>query len=1238
MTLHFTTRVFCTLAILFINTSLFAQCENDDQGNNGVFTPDEEFDDLFLESDEYGLVAVTSGNTYEFSTCDDDDSDVWWDNSLTLRATNGDLLAFNDDFCDDQAFISWVATFTGQVEIHLNRSGNCGSSPGWADGDVMIREIVNEVVDCSPVSMVVYQDDCEVTANGTLPVIGFDFDINGPCDVTEFCSNEEGDGWICYDLEALGIQVDDATDLLLSSTTPGADYEFYFTTSDGTVSSTYTWTNGACECIDVTFQIDTDCWGEETAWELLDENGNQIALSDYNTLSDESTNTWAYCLPAGCYDWVVYDAYGDGLFGSQYQECSTDGSYSVTDANGNVLVQMATADFGSSVTETFCVTADVPGCTDSNATNYDATATSDDGSCSYMWYSVADGDASASVWSADPNDNSGIAAVFGENSSFSVRNGHTVTVDDGFICNNLTVENVNGAGNLQFAGDHTIEVRGDLNVSGGIIEDSEGGFLFNGSSAQNLTSDASLNDITVNNSNGLNINADLSLAGRLTIDNGNVSMAANTLTLLSTASRTASIGQIAGGSTFSGQVTLQRYIPSGIQNWVNLGNAITGNTLEAWNDDVFTTGFEGSQFPNYELNNVQGYDETVIGLLNDGWSGATSVTDMLSSTRGYMVYMTGTVQNMDVTGNIQQGGVSVSLNHNSSGVTANDGWELVSNVYPSEIDFEALHDASSNIGDTYYVYDAESGAYLTYTADLGVGSANRYISSSQSFWVQTTGASASLEWRENQKSDNGSSFERSNGDHSLISFSLSNESTYLENHLVFEEEASATFEAGHDAVYLGSMNNEVPEMALVAETGELLVVDRRPAAGAETTVGVNFEINEPGAVTFAVETMQNVEDLTCIFIEDVFTGAFYPVSEETELVLNFDETFDGIRLLIHHALPLEIATSSPECEDEATGSIELNSGMLELNTTLTDMNGTVLFEGILPQELTIDGLEAGIFTATVSDTQGVCPSIQVETAIAEAVNPDVSVNVVPAGCNEAGTGEIVFDMIGNGDFSIELMDGDDIVVETYQGLAADYTVGGLDPDFYTAWVTTSCNTGMQSYSLFDDETVEIEVAYNEVILLQNGTALLQASAFTDNAESWYWTINGNLVNTLGELAYAVTEPGVYTVAVTAYNATCSETVTFDIIVEAAPTNISEVTNEQFEVYHSGLQLTVNVPQIDNTHMMNIYDISGRCVEQFTLPSGAERTELFTLSGLSTGIYVVELTDGQSRTRKKIIIG
>ncbi|MEX2484321.1 MAG: S8 family serine peptidase [Brumimicrobium sp.] len=110
----------------------------------------------------------------------------------------------------------------------------------------------------------------------------------------------------------------------------------------------------------IDFELVLDCYGSEISWEITDDsNGNIVYSGDNyaNTTGGETINE-ALCLAVGCYTFTIEDEYGDGMYGSQWQNCSVDGDYSLEDPNGNVLVQMTAtnADFGDSESHQFCVT------------------------------------------------------------------------------------------------------------------------------------------------------------------------------------------------------------------------------------------------------------------------------------------------------------------------------------------------------------------------------------------------------------------------------------------------------------------------------------------------------------------------------------------------------------------------------------------------------------------------------------------------------------------------------------------------------------------------------------------------------------------------------------------------------------------------------------------------------------------------------------------------------------------
>jgi hypothetical protein len=68
---------------------------------------------------EYSQYSVVSGNTYEWSLCSADGGSASYDTELTLTTSGNILIDFNDDFCGTRSRLTWVATFTGIVRVHL---------------------------------------------------------------------------------------------------------------------------------------------------------------------------------------------------------------------------------------------------------------------------------------------------------------------------------------------------------------------------------------------------------------------------------------------------------------------------------------------------------------------------------------------------------------------------------------------------------------------------------------------------------------------------------------------------------------------------------------------------------------------------------------------------------------------------------------------------------------------------------------------------------------------------------------------------------------------------------------------------------------------------------------------------------------------------------------------------------------------------------------------------------------
>ena len=110
--------------------------------------------------------------------------------------------------------------------------------------------------------------------------------------------------------------------------------------------------------------LDLDCWGSEISWQITDNDNTVIWEVLENTYPDVqpagTTVNEVVCLENGCYDFTINDTYGDGMYGSQYTECSVNGNFTMVDQwNSNTFFSMTApnANFGVSETHSFCVTS-----------------------------------------------------------------------------------------------------------------------------------------------------------------------------------------------------------------------------------------------------------------------------------------------------------------------------------------------------------------------------------------------------------------------------------------------------------------------------------------------------------------------------------------------------------------------------------------------------------------------------------------------------------------------------------------------------------------------------------------------------------------------------------------------------------------------------------------------------------------------------------------------------------------
>jgi len=343
-------------------------------------------------------------------------------------------------------------------------------------------------------------------------------------------------------------------------------------------------------------------------------------------------------------------------------------------------------------------------------------------------------------------------------------------------------------GSVNVSGDVTFNAASTFNAGTGTVN-------FNSTGSQVLSAGGkTMYNVLLSNGADVVLTSQLLLTNSLTIQSDNSDFnSAGFLTLVSTASNTASIGSLTGtGRTVSGNVIFQRYMAAAGRKYRDIASPVANVPVsQIISSGISITGpFTGSSFPcgGCATNNASFfyYNESAVGAQANGYvgyptSGANSTSTFLAAGstgasavgRGYSLLLrnelTPTSPTISWTGTINTAVTAVSLPisyTSTSGGVAEDGWNLIGNPLPSTIDWDAALGWSKPInlqGNQINVWDPNKGAsggYRTWngvTGDLG----NGRLAAGQGFWVKMNGT-GTLSLTEQVKSLTPATFYRTN--------------------------------------------------------------------------------------------------------------------------------------------------------------------------------------------------------------------------------------------------------------------------------------------------------------------------------------------------------------------------------------------------------------------------------------------------------------------------------------------
>jgi hypothetical protein len=857
------------------------------------------------------------------------------------------------------------------------------------------------------------------------------------------------------------------------------------------------------------------------------------------------------------------------------------------------------------------------------------------------YYSVDTGNVGDAVWNTDPLAGVGNGVTVGFNSfkSAVVTNTQTVTLDQDIFVNAMDVGDLTyGTGTLDVAGSESITMIGHWNNNNGIFNANTGSVIFKGVLPQRIegVTTTTFYSIVSENTIGVSQLQDAELRGPLYPLVGTFDINGFGLRLLSDATSTGSIAEIAAGADVSGPtITMQRYIPALLtppQTWMNVGNCLENASITDWDDDVTTTGFPGADFEysEYPFINLYTYDETVCGGLDEGFTAPGNVTDPLASAEGYMMYLELASQLLEVTGDFQKGSLSQLLSYSVCDGPAADGFHLLVNRYPSEIDVIDVYNAAVNLNSQFYKHESDGFTgtrnYIFYDVVTGLGGATPFMASNQSFWVKSNAGGATVNWEESFKSETGEPFERGLITLPVFAMVLNGYNSSDYTGIAFDEDMTMGLDPIRDGIHLGPIIETTVGIATVLEDDLRLCVNNMPWPEETSSVPVYIKVPETQDLSIDIVDWAEIPESACIVLEDLVTGEFMTVNQDMTYSFS-SEPFEGIRFMLHFTAPVTADINPVSCYGGADGTITV-SGYGDGPYTYTwydemdNLIGTFEVDG----PMTLEDLELGNYTVVIESSSSLCGQVSETFYVDEPSGESASSTYIVDDCNQSQNGAITIDVDAE-IYNYMIYDSEGELLFGESAMEGITVIDALAGGNYTVEVITGCNVFEIPVDVSDplaaEATIDLESTEFELL----GESIdIDFNSNLSNVADVVWLIDGTEVSQNTGFMYSFTEAGDYTITLMASNEFCSTMDELIITVSEVATTIGELNELNIQLLPGDEGFEIVFDQLVEGASYRMFAGNGQLVSEGNMNS--DRNYVDT-ANLSSGVYTVIVSAEQT---------
>ena len=494
-----------------------------------------------------------------------------------------------------------------------------------------------------------------------------------------------------------------------------------------------------------------------------------------------------------------------------------------------------------------------------------------------------------------------------------------------------------------------------------------------------FTTPPEINTLLVYRASGLTLNEQPLSVNGMVRTNGPLATNGN-LILLSTPSGTALVDGTGTGE-ITGNVTMQRYLPSGF-GYKYVSSPFKAAAVDEFADDIDLAAV----FPTFYR-----YNEAST---TSGWVTYTSPSGMLNPLIGYAANFGSSpaASTLDVRGEVNNGIQSVTLYNNNN--TYTQGFNLAGNPYPSPVDWDAPSGwTKTNIDNALYYFKASTtdeygGTYSTYINGISSdGLATSVIPSMQGFFIHVSDGSFPV----TATLGSVNSVRITDQLHPFVKSDIKGTKAFLRlcaayadgrdkgDPLViyFNDKATNDFDRDLDALKLMNTDFEVPSFYSVgSDETRLSINSLTEYPGSPSRIPLGIKTEKDGFIIFSATHIGEGLSSGQISITDIVSGDEYDLRNNGSYKVYLESGEHKERFYLNlSSLPVEIPDPPPASE---VFSVYSSHGLIMISTeesgeaktnilTISNLSGQILFikKDIKPgfQEFN-PGIKDGIYIIT----------------------------------------------------------------------------------------------------------------------------------------------------------------------------------------------------------------------------------------------------------------------------------